>query len=258
MKRFTTEALDRMVEGGVIASCQPVAGGPLDQDEIVVAMALACERGGAKALRIEGVERVAKVRRASGIPVIGIVKRDLENTDVRITPDIGDVLALADAGADIIAFDATHRPRPTRREKIAEAILAGGCHAMADCASIQDVHFALAVDVGFIGTTLSGYVGGSTPEEPDYDFLSSAVKIAPRVIAEGRYNTPDKAWRARQLGAWGVTIGTALTRLETMTGWFAKGLESPPCEPGRVLPMRRRPAAAAAAPAGTGGRNFGA
>ncbi|MCY4165676.1 MAG: putative N-acetylmannosamine-6-phosphate 2-epimerase [Gammaproteobacteria bacterium] len=254
MKRFTIEDLDRTVEGGIIASCQPVAGGPLDQDEIVVAMALACEKGGAKALRIEGVERVAKVRRASRIPVIGIVKRDLENTDVRITPGIDEVRGLADAGADIIAFDATHRSRPVRREKIAEAILASGCHAMADCASIRDVHFALACDVGFIGTTLSGYVGGNTPVEPDYDFLSSAVEIAPRVIAEGRYNTPDRARQACRLGAWGVTVGTALTRIETMTGWFAEGLESLSGEAGRVLVMRRRLSVAPAGGSASAGR----
>jgi len=224
VKRYTVEEIDHLVEGGIIASCQPIAGGPLDQDEIVAAMAMACINGGAKSLRIEGAARVAKMRRLSDIPIIGIVKRELENTGVCITPNVDDVLALADAGADIIAFDATDRARPTRREYIVEAILGQDCHAMADCASMSDVHFALSLDVGFVGTTLAGYLGGHTPEEPDYEFLSSAVEVAPRVIAEGRYNTPERAREARRLGAWGVVVGTALTRLEIMTAWFVEGM----------------------------------
>ncbi len=164
------------------------------------------------------------MRRLTDVPIIGIVKRELENTNVCITPSIGDVRELADAGADIIAFDATNRGRPTRREHIVEAILERDCHAMADCASMSDVHFALSLDVGFIGTTLAGYLGGHTPEEPDYEFLRSAVEVAPRVIAEGRYNTPERAREARRLGAWGVVVGTALTRLEIMTGWFVESM----------------------------------
>lgn len=41
--------------GGLIVSCQPVPGSPLDKPEIVAAMALAAEQAGAVALRIEGV-----------------------------------------------------------------------------------------------------------------------------------------------------------------------------------------------------------
>ncbi len=226
MKRFTVEDLDQTMKGSIIASCQPVVGGPLDRDDMVVAMASACIDGGAKALRIEGAARVAKIRQVSEVPVFGIVKRDMQNSEVCITPSVEDVLSLAEAGADVIAFDATDRVRPTRREDIVKAILDNDCHAMADCSCMDDVHFALALNVDFIGTTLSGYVGGRTPPEPDYQLLKHAVTVAPRVIAEGRYNTPRKAQEAHRLGAWGVTVGTALTRLETITGWFVNGLEA--------------------------------
>lgn len=40
--------------GGLIVSCQPVPGSPLDNPAIVAAMALAAEQAGAVALRIEG------------------------------------------------------------------------------------------------------------------------------------------------------------------------------------------------------------
>ena len=43
---------------------------------------------------------------------IGLIKRDLPDSPVRITPFLEDVAALAAAGAAIIAVDATDRPRP--------------------------------------------------------------------------------------------------------------------------------------------------
>ena len=224
MQRYSIDALDDEVRGSIIVSCQPVVGGPLDKDKIVTALALACIDGGAKALRIEGAKRVSALRRASKIPIIGIVKRDIPGSYVRITPTLDDVEALALAGADVIAFDATDRVRPIAREKIIETIRSNDCYAMADCSCLKDVHFALAHDVEFVGTTLSGYVGGKTPDEPDYEFLAAASKIASRVIAEGRYNTPQRAREARRLGAWSVTVGTALTRLETMTNWFVESV----------------------------------
>ena len=101
------------LNGGLIASCQPVANGAMDTDDMVVAMAQACEDGGATAVRIEGVTRVRKVAKAIKIPVVGIVKRDLSDSPVRITPYTTDVIELAAAGAQIIAVDATDRSRPT-------------------------------------------------------------------------------------------------------------------------------------------------
>ena len=70
-------------KGSVIVSCQPVDDGPMDKTEHIVAMALAAIDGGAKGLRIEGVENVSAVASAikGAVPIIGIVKRDLEETD---------------------------------------------------------------------------------------------------------------------------------------------------------------------------------
>ena len=39
-------------------------------------------------------------------------------------------------------------------------------------------------------------------------------------MAEGRYNTPELAAKAIEHGAVAVTVGSALTRLEVVTGWF--------------------------------------
>ena len=100
-----------MVLRGLIVSCQPVPGGPQDNAEFVVGYAKAALLSGATALRIESVAYVAAVRAVTNVPIIGLVKRDLSESPVRITPFVEDVEALADAGADIIAFDATDRVR---------------------------------------------------------------------------------------------------------------------------------------------------
>ena len=94
---------------GLIVSCQPVPDGPLDTVEAIVAFALAAQAAGALGLRIEGARNVAAVVKASRLPVIGLVKRDLADSAVRITPFVDDVAALVEAGAAIVAVDATDR-----------------------------------------------------------------------------------------------------------------------------------------------------
>lgn len=75
-------------------------------------MALAAEQAGAVALRIEGIENLKATRAVVSVPIIGILKRDLADSPVRITAFLEDVDALAQAGADIIAIDGTDRVRP--------------------------------------------------------------------------------------------------------------------------------------------------
>ncbi len=129
--------LDRL-RGKLVVSCQPVPDGPMDRPEIVAAFALAALAGGAAGLRIEGVANVVAVRAATDAPIIGIIKRDLDDSPVRITPYLEDVDALADAGADIIAVDATRRPRPVAVQPLIERIAARGLIAMADCATAEE------------------------------------------------------------------------------------------------------------------------
>src|SRR5690606_14583987 len=136
---------------------QPVDDGPMDRPEIVAAMAMAAVAGGAVGLRIEGVENLRAVRSVVDVPIIAIVKTDLDNSAVRITVTVEDALALAAAGADVIAYDATPRPRPGTREDVLAAILGSGRLAMADCATLEDGRLAQANGAAILGTTLSGY-----------------------------------------------------------------------------------------------------
>lgn len=212
--------------GALIASCQPVPGGPTDSVGFVVAFALATRDGGARGLRIEGVANVAAVAAACDLPVIGLVKRDLSGSDVRITPFVDDAVALARAGARIVAFDATERARPVPVGEMIDAIHAAGALAMADIATLAEARAAIAAGADIVGTTLSGYVGpGPVPDTPDLALVRgcAALRAVP-VFAEGRYNAPHLAAAAITAGADSVVVGSAITRPEHVAGWFARAV----------------------------------
>ncbi len=219
--------LERL-RGGLVASCQPVDDGPMDRPEIVAAMAQAAVAGGAAGLRIEGVENLRATRPHVDVPIIAIVKRDLPDSPVRITTTIADARALIEAGADIVAYDATPRPRTDARDDILAAIIAGGALAMADCATRADAEAALAGGAAIVGTTLSGYTAETEGrgDGPDLDLIRAFRALGGFVMAEGRIDTPELAAQAMRAGADAVTVGSALTRLEIVTGRFADAVRA--------------------------------
>lgn len=240
-RRLSLQALDVALRGGLVVSCQPVEGGPLDDDDVVCRLAQAAVAGGAAGVRVAGARRVARVRSAVMTPVIGIVKRDLDHFPVRITPCLADVQDLLDAGADVVAVDATWRPRPVALETLLQAIRAHGAIAMADASSLEDGLAAHAMGFDIVGSTLSGYTGGPVPDGPDLELVRALAGRGLRVMAEGRFNTPAQAAAARQAGAWAVTVGSALTRLELATQWFCEAVARAPSGP-RTAQTPGRPA----------------
>lgn len=208
------------LKNNLIVSCQPCRGGPMDSPAVIAAMAEAAVAGGAAGVRVEGVANVAAVRKAVSCPIIGIVKVALETSAVKITPFARNVIDLISAGADIVAVDATNRERPEPVESAIEITKKNGGLFMADCSSFQDGVNALKLGADILGTTMSGYTGHTIPEEPDLKLVGQFSNLDAFVIAEGRYNTPDLAARAIQSGADAVVVGSAITRLEVVTGWF--------------------------------------
>ncbi|WP_275790983.1 putative N-acetylmannosamine-6-phosphate 2-epimerase [Pararhizobium gei] len=198
----------------------------MDAPEFVAAFARAAVNAGASALRIESIAYVKAVRAVVSVPIIGIVKRDLADSPVRITPFVSDAEGLCEAGADIVAFDATDRARPETVETLVAAVKRRGKLTMADCASIEDAERALGAGVDFVGTTLSGYVTGQAPTDPDTELVASLRRLTPFVVAEGRIRTPQQAQQAVRAGAYAVVIGSAITRTEHVTAWFREALES--------------------------------
>ena len=207
-------------------SCQPVVDGPMDDPEIVARQAQAARDGGAAGLRLEVVETVRTVAQSCNLPTIGIMKRDLPNSPVRITPWLEDVDALIEAGAAIVAYDATLRERPVAAAKIAQRIRDGGAIAMADCATRADGRRALEEGADILGTTLSGYAYEEAAETagPDLPLVAEFSAMDAYVIAEGRYHMPTDAAAAIDNGADAVVVGSAITRIEHITGWYATAI----------------------------------
>ncbi len=100
------------IRGGLIVSCQAVEGEPLHGADTMTKMALAAKMGGAVGIRANGAEDIRRIKACTELPVIGIVKRVYEDSEVYITSTLREVEEVVEAGADIVAVDATMRRRP--------------------------------------------------------------------------------------------------------------------------------------------------
>ena len=221
------ETIERL-RGQLVVSCQPVPDGPLDRDDFVVAMAQAAQAAGAGAVRIEGAARVRKVSAAISVPIIGIVKHDLADYAVRITPYIDDIVALSEAGADVIAVDATDRPRPATVMQLLKTMRLLNRTSMADCSSFLEGLKAREMGFDLIGSTLSGYTADTecpADASPDWGLVTALSEQGCKVVAEGRLRTPEHAAYAVASGAYCVTVGSAITRIEHITDWFVQAVK---------------------------------
>jgi len=219
------EVLKKIPENGLIVSCQPVPMGAMDDATHVIGFALAALSAGAVGLRIESAAYVRAVRARTDALIIGLIKRDLPDSAVRITPFVEDVRDLAQAGADIIAFDATDRKRPVAVASLIKTIGEAGKLSMADCSCYEDARHALDMGTDFVGSTLAGYTGGPEPEEPDLSLVAAMRQLTPHVMAEGCIRTPDQAQAAAKAGAAFIVVGSAITRPEHVTSWFCRALD---------------------------------
>ncbi|MEV6260801.1 putative N-acetylmannosamine-6-phosphate 2-epimerase [Streptomyces sp. NPDC051784] len=224
---MTTQDLADALRGRLIVSCQAPPGDPMCETSTLVRLAGAAAAGGGAAVRADGPEVVAAIRDAVDLPVIGLWK-DGDVTRVRITPTVRHAVAIAEAGAAVVAADATDRPRPDGSSfaELVEAVHAAGARVMADVSTLAEGVRAAGQGADFVSTTLSGYVPG-TPEQDGPDLalvaaLAAAVDVP--VVAEGRISTPEQAAEALALGAHSVVVGTAITAPTALTARFVAGL----------------------------------
>jgi N-acylglucosamine-6-phosphate 2-epimerase len=218
------------IRGGLVVSCQAPEGSPLAATEHLVALARAAEAGGASGIRAEGSDRVAAIKDTVALPVIGLRKRAVAGSDVYITPELQDARAVAAAGADIVAVDATLRRRPGgvgSARFLAELAREVAKPLLADVDSLEAGMAAQAAGAAAVATTLSGYTGeGQPPEEPDVDLVARlAARLDCPVLAEGRYASPEAVHQALEAGAWAVVVGTAITDPVALTRRFAAAAE---------------------------------
>ncbi|MFF0744922.1 N-acetylmannosamine-6-phosphate 2-epimerase [Streptomyces sp. NPDC004111] len=223
---MTATPLADTLAGRLVVSCQAPPGDAMRDTGTLVRMARAAQDGGAAAVRVNGPEVVAAVAAAVCVPVIGLWKDG--DTGVYITPTVRHALALVDAGAAVVAADATARPRPdgSTFADLVAAVHTAGALVMADVSGLAEGLEAARRGADFVSTTLSGYVPGSPRQTaPDLRLVAElAAALETPVVAEGRIATPAQAAEALAAGAASVVVGTAITAPTALTRLFVAGL----------------------------------
>lgn len=218
-----------LIKNNIIVSCQALSDEPLHGSDIMAKMAIAAKNGGAVAIRANGKEDIIAIRRATGLPTIGIIKREYVDSDVYITPTLKEVKELIAAETEVIALDATQRTRPND-ERLTELITYikenSSCLIMGDISTAEEGHMAMESGCDFISTTLSGYTSYSRQlQTADFQLIKELVADKMEfVIAEGRIMTPEDAIKAYECGAHSIVVGGAITRPDTITRRFVAGL----------------------------------
>lgn len=222
----------KQLKGQLIVSCQALPHEPLHSSYIMGKMAKAAKEGGAAGIRANTKEDIQEIQGQVDLPVIGIVKRDYENCNVYITPTMKEVDELMEVKPEIIALDATGdlRPENASLDDFFQTVKAKYPNQlwMADCSTVEEAVHADRLGFDFIGTTMVGYTKqseGLKIEENDFEILRSILsKVTHPVIAEGNINTPQKARRVIELGAFSVVVGSIITRPQLITKSFSEAL----------------------------------
>ena len=223
------QTLFAALKGKLIVSCQALEDEPLYDPErsLMGHMALAAKRGGASGIRANTVRDIEDIRRYVDLPIIGIIKRVFKDSDVYITPTMEEVDALVAAGVDIIATDATDRPRPNGvdfesffracRERYQQAVF------MADCSNYEEGMRASRLGFDLVGTTMASYTPYTRGRAlPDVEMIGALARDAGvPVVAEGGIWTPEQLKSVFAAGAHTAVVGSAITRPMLITRRFA-------------------------------------
>lgn len=221
-----------MLPKGLIVSCQALPDEPLHSSFIMSKMALAAYQAGAKGIRANSKEDIIAIKKEVDIPVIGIVKRDYEGSNVFITATSQEVDELIESGCEVIALDATKQTRP--KETLAELVKYIREHApnveiMADISNLEEAVQADKLGFDYIGTTLRGYTDytkGHILYENDFQFLKDVMNLVDaKVVAEGNVITPEMLKRVTDLGVHCTVVGGAITRPLEIAKRFIKEIE---------------------------------
>lgn len=226
---YNENMLNRL-KNRVIVSVQAMPSEPLYKEECMIAMMKSVVNGGAAGLRVAGARDVKNAKALFKIPVIGLTKPEVIPKNwkeiVYITPTLKEVIELIQAGADIIAFDGTSRPREKCTvQEIIKYIKINNRKSMADISTLEEGIKCAELGVDVLSTTLSGYTKESPVESdgPDFKLLEALVKETNKpVILEGRIWEPEQITKAFELGAHSVVIGSAITRPQLITKRFVE------------------------------------
>lgn len=231
MKKSLDEILE-LTRKSIIVSCQALPSEPLYCEEMSLMpfMAKAAQMAGSKCIRTSSVRDVVAIKEKTGLPVIGLIKRQYEDYDTYITPTMKEIDELVAVESDIIALDCTYMKRgggrtindflKEIRDKYPDIAL------MADISTAEEGINAWKCGVNLVGTTMSGYTPHSPKiDGPDYDLVSALVDaVSIPVIAEGKVHEPCQAKKMLDLGAHAVVVGGAITRPLEIAQRFYKAI----------------------------------
>ena len=147
-----------------------------------------------------------------------------------ITPDFEGAKKIAQAGATIIALDATFYPSEIKEDTqtLVDRIHSElGLMVMADISTVEEAVAAAKLGVDAVSTTLAGYVPGAlhTDNElyrPNFKLIEDIAKqkLPVTLVAEGRFWNPWDLEKAYEIGADAVVIGKAITNPMAITKYF--------------------------------------
>lgn len=228
---MTKDELFALIKGSIVVSCQATPGEPLydPQRSVMPLMARAAKLAGAKMIRTSSVRDIVGIKEETGLPVIGLIKREYPGYTGRITMTMREVDECMEALSDIVSIDCTDTVRGDGltapqflkkvREKYPNIII------MADCATLEEAVAAYEAGADLVGSTMNGYTAATAhcKGDPNYELVRQMVEKLPcPVIAEGRVHTPEQAKKMLEIGAWAVVVGGAITRpLEIAQRFFA-------------------------------------
>jgi N-acylglucosamine-6-phosphate 2-epimerase len=217
------------LKAGLIVSCQAPIDSPLHNPEVMAAIAESAANQGAAGVRIDTPNHVEAVRRRIAIPIIGLWKQAIPGSEVYITPQFYQAQAIAEAGADLIAIDATLRPR-SQAETLAELITKIHSHlhkpVMADIDCLEAAIAAVEAGADCVATTLHGYTAQTQHfKPPGLSLLAEMVKhLEVPIICEGGISSPNLAREAIRLGAFAVVVGTDITGIDLKTQAYQQAI----------------------------------
>ena len=222
------------LKGKLIVSCQALENEPLHSPFIMSRMALAAAQGGAAGIRANSVADIRAIKESVALPIIGIIKRDYQGSEVFITATMQEVDELMVVEPEIIALDATARPRPGGQtlEELVVQIRARypSVLLMADISNVDEAVTAERLGFDCVGTTLYGYTAesvGHVLADNDCGFLREVLAaVTLPVVAEGNVDTPERAAQCLALGAYTVVVGGAITRPQQITARFVTAIAS--------------------------------
>ncbi|MBX7402976.1 N-acetylmannosamine-6-phosphate 2-epimerase [Clostridium chauvoei] len=211
------------MNSGIIVSCQALDNEPLHSSFIMSKMALAAKQGGAIGIRANTVEDIKAIKEEVDLPIIGIIKKDYEGMISYITPTMKEVEALVNSGVDVLAVDATINQDIEFLKSLKK--LYPNQKFMADISTVEEGLRAAEIGFDYVGTTLVGYTEHSKGLN-NFEVLEALIKDCKKpVIAEGNFDTPEKAQKAMEMGAFAVVVGGAITRPQLITKKFAEAIE---------------------------------